>query len=391
LFPDLYMRRYRDQLEISTGAEPVPGVPREYSFVVRHRTYRLDIPETSSLLFEVLGAAVTELRRKLPGSVRLSSLESRLRELANPHANRLPRLMLLSGFRDDPTAFSSLADAVNASFEHVGPDLRAKVLMSERDGDLATVGTAYARLLYGAFSPEMTAADVMALATALVNNYSPNASLGPIERFDGELTEAAADVATLTPGAQGSVLGELVCEKLGTTARAWVDVAGVLADLQVKIQDLALSDQHLRAVSVFGEMQPPVVFCNSSFSWGLTDGVKRFTLAHELCHLLLDRELGEELAVASGPWAPVDIEQRANAFAAAFLMPTWLLREHVAADALDLHNLEALGKLAAKLRVSLISLVDRLYNLHEITSEERLILRTAVTRTRTSRSQSDLG
>lgn len=57
---------------------------------------------------------------------------------------------------------------------------------------------------------------------------------------------------------------------------------------------------------------------------------KRFSLAHEICHLLLDREYGDELAIASGPWAPVAIEQRANAFAAAFLMPTWLLRDELA-------------------------------------------------------------
>jgi hypothetical protein len=29
--------------------------------------------------------------------------------------------------------------------------------------------------------------------------------------------------------------------------------------------------------------------------------------------------------VASGPWAPLAVEQRANAFAAAFLMPSWWL------------------------------------------------------------------
>lgn len=42
----------------------------------------------------------------------------------------------------------------------------------------------------------------------------------------------------------------------------------------------------------------------------------RFTLAHELCHLLIDRDSGSQLALVSGPWAPKAVEQRANAFAA---------------------------------------------------------------------------
>ena len=44
------------------------------------------------------------------------------------------------------------------------------------------------------------------------------------------------------------------------------------------------------------------------------------TLAHELCHLLVDRDAGAELPPYPGR-APKSIEQRANAFAAALLMP----------------------------------------------------------------------
>jgi Zn-dependent peptidase ImmA (M78 family) len=104
--------------------------------------------------------------------------------------------------------------------------------------------------------------------------------------------------------------------------------------------------------------------------------VERFTLAHELCHLLLDREWGEEVAVASGPWAPLAVEQRANAFAAAFLMPSRLLREAVAALTRPIDEPGSMLILANRLRVSTSSLVDRLYNLGEITLEDRIRLRT---------------
>jgi hypothetical protein len=33
LFPDVYPRRYRDRLEISTGADQLPGIPADFTFL----------------------------------------------------------------------------------------------------------------------------------------------------------------------------------------------------------------------------------------------------------------------------------------------------------------------------------------------------------------------
>jgi Zn-dependent peptidase ImmA (M78 family) len=98
--------------------------------------------------------------------------------------------------------------------------------------------------------------------------------------------------------------------------------------------------------------------------------------AHELCHLIFDREHGDELAIATGPWAPLGIEQRANAFAAAFLMPTWLLRDALAAADAPADDPEAIRSVSAQLRVSASSLIDRLCDMDEITFDDRIRLRT---------------
>jgi Zn-dependent peptidase ImmA (M78 family) len=103
--------------------------------------------------------------------------------------------------------------------------------------------------------------------------------------------------------------------------------------------------------------------------------VNRFTVAHELCHLILDRDYGDELAIATGPWAPLAIEQRANAFAAAFLMPTWLLRDALTDATARADDPDTIRLVSTQLRVSVSSLIDRLYNLGEITFEERIQLR----------------
>jgi Zn-dependent peptidase ImmA (M78 family) len=142
------------------------------------------------------------------------------------------------------------------------------------------------------------------------------------------------DVARLPPGEQGSRLGEKACDLLGVSSKGWVEIQSYLNATDIKIADINLSDAELRAVSIFGQTQRPRILLNSNTRWSQSSGARRFTLAHELCHLILDREYGDELAIASGPWAPAAIEQRANAFAAAFLMPTWLLRDELAsADA----------------------------------------------------------
>jgi Zn-dependent peptidase ImmA (M78 family) len=145
--------------------------------------------------------------------------------------------------------------------------------------------------------------------------------------------------------------------------------------LRVDVSKVDLSDEDVRAISVFGPTQKPHVFCNRHTRWGQSVEVERFTLAHELCHLLLDREWGGALAVASGPWAPLAIEQRANAFAAAFLMPSWLLSDALASLDRPVRDPEAIYELSGRLRVSISSLVDRLYNLGEVTPEDRLRLR----------------
>jgi len=183
------------------------------------------------------------------------------------------------------------------------------------------------------------------------------------------------EVMQLSPGQQGSWLGERACELLAHDSAGWVDIHAVLDRLQIKVTKIDLTDDQLRAVSVFGPMQRPHMFCNRRTQWGQSAGVERFTLAHELCHLLLDREYGDELAVASGPWAPVAIEQRANAFAAAFLMPTWLLREALASLDMPFDAPEGIATVAREIRVSASSLIDRLYNLGELSFDDRYRLR----------------
>jgi Zn-dependent peptidase ImmA (M78 family) len=371
LFPDLYLRRYRDTLEVSTGAEPLPGIPDEYVFQTPNRTYRIDAPGAAEAMFRVLAGTVQELQRRLPGSQRIEDLGARVLSLTSPDRETI-RMAWLAGLGDDMEKYRQVARAVDEALAATDAQVRQQITGARRETPLLVTGSAYARLLYGAISPATNLQDVALLTSHIIDNYVNDA--GPwLSRLDLPLD--VGEVGQLTPGEQGSRLGQQACELLGGDTGGWVDIQSVIHNLDIEVSGLDLSDDEVRAVSVFGPTQRPHVFYNRRTRWGQTEAVQRFTLAHELCHLLLDREHGDELAIATGPWAPVGIEQRANAFAAAFLMPTWLLRDALAAANAPADDPETIRAVSAKLRVSASSLVDRLYNLGEITFDDRIRLR----------------
>ncbi|MBI1757864.1 MAG: ImmA/IrrE family metallo-endopeptidase [Actinobacteria bacterium] len=370
LFPDLYLRRFQDRVEVSTGREPLQYAPEHVYFLTPDRTYLINPVDATRSLFTVLEAATQQLQARLPHSDRIARLVATLRDLA-AEERRSIRLAWAAGLGDDPERFRQLGAELDAVLAPVPADVRQQLAGSAPGSELIAYGTPYARLLFGAVSPSMTARDVTTLARLLVDNYLPAGS----QRLDvldlGELRELAAATRRLSPAEQGSQLGERACELFAAGSEPWVDVRAVLDLHDIAVSEVDLSDGNVRAVTVFGPTQRPHVFCNSTTVWGPGEGARRFTLAHELCHLLLDREHGGELAVASGPWAPVAIERRANAFAAAFLMPSRLLRGAIAPLDRPVADGAAITSLASTFRVSVSALANRLYNLGEIAGEER--------------------
>ena len=370
LFPDVYLRRYRDRLEISTGADLLPGIPTEFSFLTPNRTYHTDLSSSASALNQVLSAATQELRRRLPESARVTALADRISDLTSP-TREASRMAWLAGVGD---RFDQISRAVQETLSAASKRIRNGVIGRHEDNPLVVIGSAYARLLYGAVSPTTDLDDVVSLTTRIIENYVPDASTWLHEM---NLPLGAEEIKQLPPGEQGSRLGERACELLGDDSNGWIDIESIMQNMSISLSDIQLSDNDLRAISIFGPTQRPHVYCNTRTRWARSSWARRFTLAHELCHLLLDREYGDELAIASGPWAPRGIEQRANAFAAAFLMPTWLLRNTLASFPASVEEPDTVRSISERLHVSPSSLIDRLYNLNEISTEERDYLRSA--------------
>jgi hypothetical protein len=206
------------------------------------------------------------------------------------------------GLGDEFGRYQELRAEVDAALAPVADDVRAALTGPGKHSDLVVYGAPSARLLYGAVSPSTTVADVLRIAGVLAQNYVPDASAWLAALEIAELRALAVSTRQLTPGEQGSLLGERAGELLAASAGSWIDVHGALARLEVTSSRLELSDENVRAISVFGPTQRPHILQNRNTFWGVSKQVERFTLAHELCHLLLDREWGDEVAVASGPW-----------------------------------------------------------------------------------------
>jgi hypothetical protein len=255
LFPNLFMRRFRDSIELSWDDRPTAGEGQDFKFLASRGLVRLSPSDVAAPLWEVAVAAATELSAKYPDEGRLVGLLDGLRSLTLP--NRFdPRISWLAGL--------------------------------------------------GAYEPTVPSSESTGR-----NGF-------------GTVMEQA--------------------DPLSVRLRAWTDAVKWMSDSG----DRAASTGH-SGVAV----------------------TRRFTLAHELCHLLHDRNVGARLAVASGPWAPRGVERRANAFAAMFLMPPDLVTRTLAADPEPVYSPGGVRFFADALQVSLRAAVNHLHNLGLLDEPER--------------------
>lgn len=119
---------------------------------------------------------------------------------------------------------------------------------------------------------------------------------------------------------QGYELALWLRDFLGTgTEKA--NPADILEQWNIEIIDISM-DPEICAVAVWGKNHGPSIIINSK-SPARSSGAKgrRATLAHEICHLIYDRNRSLPVADVLGGLGPKFAEQRANAFAAEFLLP----------------------------------------------------------------------
>ena len=374
LFPDVVFRRWRDQVEVSWGSARTAGMPDHYQFTESERGSALLPPQSvAEPLHDVLSEAGKYLSLLRPDSKRVKALDRKLRDLnAVGKAGNEARERRLAWLAGLGTTGRGVQAGWRRAVEGLS-DLAAKprrALLEAEQTPLVVTGSCHAALMFGSLAPDVTAPDVQELARATVGLYAPEGETGRIDELcrTAPIAESAS-----RPWDQGYELAEEVHEHFDGAFEkdGFVDVEGLIEALGVHIEPLDLSDEKVRGVSVAGPQHRSGIFVNGHHAFNTHEAGRRFTLAHELCHLLFDRERGQPLAVASGPWAPRAIEQRANAFAAMLLMPASLVRRSVAALAVPAATVEGVNEVARRLRTGRLAVLNHLTSLGFIDEMDR--------------------
>ncbi len=368
--PDVHFRRVRDQVEISWAATPLAGA-ENVDFLSYRGTEYVAPSTVAGPLFEVLACAAEWLHKRLPASERCRALVDSVAALRSPERvdERTAWIAGLGTARERVVARWEQLRDLSASLGSKGAF--EAVFSSQQSNDVVLDGSCEAALLFGSVSPTITLEDAENLARLLLGAYEPS----PVDGLAHLAVDEPID-GLLPPWRHGYLLAdELLDEISDEHIGGSVDVEECLRRWSVHLSEVTLKDPNLRAVALVGSNHAPSIVLNSGYRWVGSEPVRRFTLAHELCHLLHDRSRGARVAMASGPWAPRAIEQRANAFAAWLLMPPGLLDDAVSAAQEPVDTPAGVREVADVLDVSRATLVEHLYNRGYVDSEARYSLR----------------
>ena len=139
-----------------------------------------------------------------------------------------------------------------------------------------------------------------------------------------ELSVRAAEVLRLfedsPPYQQGYALAHWLRHSLAKPNGNF-DPESLLDSWNVDVAELPATPPELDAVAVWGKRSGPAILVNPSGTHAQSRAGRRATLAHEICHLLVDRGHALPAAEVLGGTTPLRLEQRARAFAAELLLP----------------------------------------------------------------------
>lgn len=360
LFPDILLRRWRDEIEVSWNHRPIAGTPDHFRFINGPGFFRLPVSAVTEPVHELFGHALRHLQRQVAFSAHLETLVEQWQALKT--SEQTSRVGWLSGLQGRwKTLSGRLQDTLpqySLASEHLF------LTATNAHPALALEGSCQAPMMFGCLAPDITSDDFMTLAEVQLRSFEKQRPRTGLDTLAAQhpLQEG------MPPWAMAYELAENLLTTLAVDST--LDLDALLEELGVEVHNVNLSDHEIRGLAFVSPDQRPTVAVNVQHPANQKLQGRRFTLAHELCHLLFDRGQGQRLSLASGPWTSPDIEQRANAFAAMLLMPkvtirSWI-RRHGSIDSAD-----ALRQFARDLQVGVRSALDHLSNLRFLSEAQR--------------------
>ncbi|MBN2751074.1 MAG: ImmA/IrrE family metallo-endopeptidase [Rhodospirillaceae bacterium] len=355
LYPDIFFRRFEDNIEISWTARQPVHAPDGFRFASTPGVATLPVPDVAGPLWEALAwvGATFAFHKDLTDDDRqdLSHLERIISDLRDVPISELEAVYL-------PQGLSSPVPQITPSW---GEGVKmTDVPAVERLND--------AVLMFGGVSPDIDSRDAEALLAFLTAHAGGAEDAALTKLVD---THVGAPVAA--PYDEGYDLAEELLDVVSDSKGGdFIDVREIISGLGIDIREEGLSTDTIRGAAVAGENYAPAILINTTSQYNRTEGGKRFTLAHELFHVLYDRSRARRVSHTSGPWALPGVEKRANAFAAMLLMPRSFVLRAIGGSQ---PSVEKLSLVAQHLQVGVSALIEHLYNINAIDEVTRGRLR----------------
>ena len=356
IVPDIFIQRIEDDLEFSWGDRIQPG-SHKATFLMEDGVTRAAVDSVARAIY----SAVEWFLIKQEKNSATWTEELRINWSQTIHKSTYASA--LSWYLDSSPEPGPLTKTFNIALEKLNRRLElANNSVSANTPWLGNLSPEVA--MFGDLSPKISSAAAMTLLAEYFSAQTANENAVPLSRFVSDQPAWA----TKSPWHNGYSLALEILDEVDPDPKASFTQIEVMIDsIGVRVREVNLGEQGPRGVALAGDNLRPTILVNSDNMRNSRRG-KRFTLAHELCHILFDRSHARSLAHSSTPWASPSIEQRANAFAAMLLMPPSRAKLPNRWTRNELKN--AVGRLADKLIVSRSALRPHLANIHEIGESE---------------------
>ena len=353
LFPDLYFRRVADDIEMSWIDRQPLHAPDGFELTLSPGYATLPIDSVARPLWQFIKWGISTAKVNCAEDQdALDKLRARFTTLARTPLRELE--------------LRHIGAHLEVLLEKARKTTGLKSDVSCLKGIPAIESLDSAVLMFGGLNVDIEEGDVLRLTEFLATHKG-----GKDSTALASLCSDPPSTPWTPPHVEGYELADELRDQLGIEQSvAFIDIADVLTKLDVKVVEAHLKITSIRGVAIAGNDFSPAILINMASAFNFNEEGRRFTLAHELCHILFDRTRARRLSHMSGPWAPPRVEKRANAFAAMFLASTTALRSLL--DDSDEHCVKAVAR---TVRLGYSALVEHLYNVDLIDESQRYHLR----------------
>lgn len=356
LYPDIYFRRLGDDIEISWLARQPEFAPAGFSLSLAPGYALLPVNAVAEPLWQFLKwATETAPVVEMADQAMVAGLKARFTDLSKTSVTQLEQ--------------AYVGEWVQRMLEKARAALGLLTNAVPTQNLPAITSMDSAVLMFGGLNVDIGESDIEHLVGFLASQQG-----GAESPTLSRLVRNPEHEVWSRPHEEGYRLAEDCRDELDIAPeQVSVDLADILQKLDISVVDQDLDTNTIRGVALAGSGFAPAILINTTSSYNKNEVGRRFTLAHELCHILYDRTRARKLSHLSGPWASARTEKRANAFAAMFLAPPSAIRRKLSAI-----TEESVRQLASEVGMGITALIEHLYNVDLINDAEREELRSSL-------------